>query len=127
MPLAGVEPAILENERPQTYALDRAATGICTKILKMNSKALQKEVQSTTTLQLNCIKLRLLTRETPNVIRIKSYSFLSPLFNTSVKRTYSNNIIHKKNLGSNQVKCFLKYRRATYFNHNLLYLANKRQ
>jgi len=28
MPLAGIEPAIPTNERPQTYALDRAATEI---------------------------------------------------------------------------------------------------
>ena len=27
MPLAGFEPTISANERPQTYALDRAATG----------------------------------------------------------------------------------------------------
>jgi hypothetical protein len=28
MPLAGIEPAIPVSERPQTHALDRAATGI---------------------------------------------------------------------------------------------------
>jgi hypothetical protein len=28
MPLAGFEPAVTASERPQTYALDRAATGI---------------------------------------------------------------------------------------------------
>jgi hypothetical protein len=28
MPLAGFEPAIPATKRPQTYALDRAATGI---------------------------------------------------------------------------------------------------
>ena len=30
MPLAGFEPAVPASERPQAYALDRAATGIST-------------------------------------------------------------------------------------------------
>ena len=29
MPLVGLEPTISAGERPQTYALDRAATGTC--------------------------------------------------------------------------------------------------
>jgi hypothetical protein len=31
MPSAGLEPAVPANERPQTYTLDRAATGIDTR------------------------------------------------------------------------------------------------
>ena len=33
MPLAGFEPAIPENEQPQTHAFDHAATGIGTEVL----------------------------------------------------------------------------------------------
>jgi len=30
MPSVGCEPTVSESERPQTYALDRAANGTCT-------------------------------------------------------------------------------------------------
>jgi len=32
MPSAGLEPAVPANDQPQTYALDRAATGIGTQV-----------------------------------------------------------------------------------------------
>ena len=36
MPPVGFEPTISAGERPQTYALDRAAIGICTQEFKVN-------------------------------------------------------------------------------------------
>ena len=36
MPLAGFEPAIPANERPHTYAFDRAATGTGSKHVQLN-------------------------------------------------------------------------------------------
>jgi hypothetical protein len=47
MPLAGIEPEIPAVERPQTHALDRAATGVGTKIIRPQ-KACHKEKKRTT-------------------------------------------------------------------------------
>ena len=38
MPPAGLEPTILADMRPQTYALDRAATGTGRQMLRLSNK-----------------------------------------------------------------------------------------
>ena len=46
MPPVGLEPTISEAERPQTYALDRAATGTCKRENRIPKKCIVYEFGS---------------------------------------------------------------------------------
>jgi len=80
MPSVGFEPTISEDERPQTYALDRAATGTGRHVDWIKKKTvvtnhLQKEI---------IISLKVLMNAVTKVVVAGRFMFFLPCSNTQI-------------------------------------------